>query len=382
MREGGQSSGQLGELIRGLRLTHGWSQSRLASEVCRVSGQCTVTRSEVSRWETGRRIPTPVWLRHLAAALQTPLATFDEAVRTMDRRTLITDLAATAIAPLAAADLIRSGFAAALRSGRPSIEAWQERLEQYGRDYMTQGAGTIRQRLAGDLVLLQQQLEHPQLWAVASKLMTLYGKTFPGSDGAKAAGWYQLAANAADRSGDDDTREWVRGRAAIALGYEGASLPVAAMFANQAVAIGDGRPTLARVNALMGRAHAAAILGDRRTALRLVDDGRRTFDHAGSDEQASDYSVPWWRFNVFTSLLGARIGDEQLVDEAQTAARSALPASLPRFRTHLDMHQGMLLARLGNRDAGATYAQSALDELPPEKHSLTLRMLMDEIKAG
>ena len=247
---------------------------------------------------------------------------------------------------------------------------------------MTHGAEQIRQRLAGDLVILQQQLDVPGLWSVAAKLMTLYGKTFPGSDGAKAAGWYRMAATAADRSGDAETSEWVRGRAAIALGYEGASLPVAAMFAEQAIAIGDGRSTLARVNAIMGRAHAAAIVGDRSTALRLVDDGRRTFDRAGSDEQASDYSVPWWRFNVFTSLLGARIGDEQLVDEAQTAARVALPPALPRFKTHLDMHQGMLLARSGNRDAGAAHAQAALDELPPEKHSLTLRMLMDEIKAG
>jgi len=59
------------------------------------------------------------------------------------------------------------------------------------------------------------------LWAVAARLMTVYGKTIPGADGAKAVKWYRMAAEAADRSGDNGSRVWVRGRAAIALGYEG-----------------------------------------------------------------------------------------------------------------------------------------------------------------
>lgn len=109
-------------LIRDLRLGIGWSQARLADELCRVSSHATVTRETVSRWESGKRTPGPFWLRHLATALQTPLATFDEATR-MERRTLLTDLAATAIAPLAAADLIRAGFSAALTS-KPTDDDW------------------------------------------------------------------------------------------------------------------------------------------------------------------------------------------------------------------------------------------------------------------
>jgi transcriptional regulator with XRE-family HTH domain len=333
----------------------------------------------VSRWENGKRTPGPFWLRHLATVLQVPLSTFDEA--TMERRTLLTDLAAASIAPLAAADLIRHGFTAAL-NGRPTLDAWLARLDQYGRDYMTSGADQIRQRLAADLLVLQQQLETPSMWGVASKLMTLYAKTFPGSDGAKAAGWYRMAAVAADRSGDPDARVWVRGRAAIALGYEGAALGMADVFADQALAATD-RASLGRLNAVMGKAHAAAIRGDRETSLQLVEQGRRVFEVAASpDNQASDYAVPWWRFNVFVSLLGARLGDQRLASDAQAAALPALPASLPRFRTHLEMHQGLMLARAGDRAGGVAAARAALDRLPPEKHSLTLRMLMAEIEAG
>ncbi len=369
----------LSALIRDLRLTVGWSQGRLADELCNVSGHATVTRELVSRWEHGRRNPGPFWLRHLSTVLQVPLATLEEAGR-MERRTFLTDLAATAVAPIAAADLISHGFAAALR-GRPAEDAWRAKLESYGRDYMTMGAAEIRRRLAADLIVLQQQLETPGMWDIAARLMTLYGKTFPGSDGAKAAGWYRIAAAAADRSGDASARAWVRGRAAIALGYEGASLSVADMFAGQALAI-SGRPSLGHLNAIMGKAHAAALRGDGRTALELLAQGQRVFDAAGSgDEEASDYAVPWWRFNVFTSLLAARLGDEQLASRTQDAARASLPPALPRFATHLEMHRGMMLARAGDRAGGAAYAREALDKLPPEKHSLTLRMLLAEITA-
>ncbi|HLK79230.1 MAG TPA: helix-turn-helix transcriptional regulator [Streptosporangiaceae bacterium] len=367
----------IGTLIRDLRSAAGWSQSRLAGELHAVSGRDTVTRELISRWENGGRAPGPFWLRHLAAALQVPLSLLEEAER-MERRVFLTDIAGAAVAPLVASDLISHGFASALGS-RPSQETWDGRVAAYGRDYMTLGAAEIRQRLAGDLVILQQQLETPRMWAVAARLMTLYAKTFPGADGGKASGWYRMAAAAADRSGDPGTRVWVRGRAAIALGYEGASLGLADLFAGQAAAAGGG-PSLGLLNAVMGRAHAAAIRGDRAGALALLAEGRRVFDAAGSgDGEQSDYAVPWWRMNVYVSLLAARLGDERLAGQAADAAAAALPQSLPRFATHLELHRGLLLARAGDRAGGIAHARAAMDALPPERHSLTLRMLMEEI---
>lgn len=38
-----------------------------------------------------------------------------------------------------------------------------------------------------------------------------------------------------------------------------------------------------------------------------------------------------------------------------------------------------MLVRAGDRAEGIRTARDAMDVLPPEKHSLTLRMLMDEI---
>ncbi|MGY1942564.1 DNA-binding protein [Nocardia asiatica] len=187
-----------------------------------------------------------------------------------------------------------------------------------------------------------------------------------------------MAAEAADRSEDEQTRIWVRGRAAIALGYEGAALRVAGLFADQALSLSD-KPSLGRLNAIMGKAHAAVLRGDHGTGRALMEEGRRVFDKSGSYEQTSDYAVPWWRMNVFLSLLAARLGDEKVAVASQEQARRELPAELPRFATHLELHRDLMLVRAGDRPEGVRAARTAMNALPPEKHSLTLRMLMDEI---
>ncbi|MEV0032219.1 helix-turn-helix transcriptional regulator [Nocardia sp. NPDC050793] len=365
-----------GKLIRDLRQARGWSQGRLADALSKHSGQ-PISREYISRrWESCKSVPSPFWLRHLAAVLDVPLAVMESDV---NRRQFLSTVAATTIAPGVASDLLAEGFSARLRGKGPGVDEWAHTLTGYGADYMTSGAAEIQQRLVIDLAVIQQQCDTQQMWAHAARLMTLYAKTFPGSDGSRAVTWYRMATEAADRSENIDTRVWVRGRAAIALGYEGASLPIAEMFADQALAISD-RPSLGRLNAIYGKAHAAAITGDTDTARALDAEGRRAFDQAGSeDSEASDYAVPYWRLGVFRSLLRARLGDESETVDAQDEARRYLPPTLPRFATHLEMHRGLMLVRAGDREGGTAYARAALDALPPEKHSLTLRMLMDEI---
>lgn len=366
----------IGGLIKDLREARGWSQGCLADAINEAFGTC-LSREYISRWERSKVAPGRYYLRCLSAVLDVPLAVLEGELK---RRTFLTDVAATTIAPVVASDLLTAGFASRLRGG-PSADEWESRLTTYGTEYMSLGAVDIQRRVTGELVVVQQQLENPRLWSVASRLMTLYAKTFPGTDGTKAVNWYRLAVEAADESGDDQARVWVRGRAAIALGYEGASLGVADLFANQAMAISD-KPSLGLLNAIMGKAHTAAIRGDKETARHFLTEGHRVFDAAGSDDQVSDYAVPWWRMNVYVSLLAARLGDESTAIAAQDAALHELPKVLPRFATHLEMHKGLMLARSGDRQAGAEYARKALGALPTEKHSLTLRLLLAEVKGG
>ncbi|KJY41501.1 XRE family transcriptional regulator [Streptomyces sp. NRRL B-1568] len=64
----------IGANIRRLREERGWSQARLAREVCKAAGVIgdPVGRQEISRWETGKRTPRE-WLSFLAAALGVPV---------------------------------------------------------------------------------------------------------------------------------------------------------------------------------------------------------------------------------------------------------------------------------------------------------------------
>ncbi|MFV0134683.1 helix-turn-helix transcriptional regulator [Streptomyces sp. HMX87] len=69
----------VGANIRRERERLGWSQARLAREVCRAAGVQgePVGRQEVSRWERGKRTPRE-WLPFLAAALAVPVEALGE----------------------------------------------------------------------------------------------------------------------------------------------------------------------------------------------------------------------------------------------------------------------------------------------------------------
>lgn len=323
------------------------------------------SKSHLSNVETGKR-----------AATSDVVLAYEQALgEVVKRRGLLTGLAAGVVAPMAVSELIHHGFAAAL-DGRDAEEEWTERAVNLGRDYMQVGASELQTRLAGDLVVVQQHLGTPVMWGVAARMLTTYGKTTGEAD--EAVRWYRLAAVAADRSGDTDLRVWVRGRAALALGYEGARLPVAHDLAEQAIALSD-QASLGRLNALMARAHVAGIRGDRASALRDLDQARRVFDRAGSHEQISDFAVPEWRMATFTSMLLSRLGDPRAV-EAQDAADATRPATLPRFATHIEMHRGLMMAKAGDRAGGVTYAREALSALPPERHSQSLRLMLAEVE--
>ncbi|MFY1577808.1 helix-turn-helix domain-containing protein [Verrucosispora sp. WMMD703] len=73
----------LGPMVARLRLAKGWSQSRLAAELCAAAGVSTLSRHEVSRWERQVRVPGRFWRGWLAlvlAAPASPLATGPDAL--------------------------------------------------------------------------------------------------------------------------------------------------------------------------------------------------------------------------------------------------------------------------------------------------------------
>lgn len=217
---------------------------------------------------------------------------------------------------------------------------------------------------------------------MAARLLTVHGKTMPSADGDRTSAirWYNLGAATADRSGDVDARVWARGRAALALAYEGAELPVAQRFADDALAISD-RPSGGQLNALLALAHIHGIRGDAASAVTVLDDARRVFEATAPHDEISDFAIPEWRFAIHESMLFSRLGYEYGAMEAQAVVERERPRRLTRFATHVELHRGLMMAKAGDTASGVAYARAALAELPPHKHSLSLRLMMDEIEA-
>lgn len=352
---------ELGERLRAARTAAGLTLAQVAKYV-----PCSA--SQLSNMEAGRRAIFP----------DVPLA-YERAVREatdVNRRGLLTHLAAATIAPAAATELIRHGFTEALKR-RPSVDEWRNRLDHYGRDYMLRGAPLVQADLTGDLVVMQQGADVPHMWDVTAKSLAIYGKTTAGPR--EAIEWYRLASVAAERSGDMDTRVWTAGRAALALGYEGAALPTALRFADEALELTD-KPTGGRLNALMGKVHVLALRGQDDEARRLWDEAQRTYDAISPDDTVSDFNYPFWRFGVVASLLFSRIGDEQEADRWQTLSDRHRPSTMERFKTHIELHRGLMMARAGDQAGGVAYAEAALAALPAQKRSQSLTLMLEEIK--
>lgn len=66
-------------VLAALRQSRGLSQTRLAELLNESSGRITMTRSEISRWERGARVPSTYWLKWLAGALDVTLEQLEQA---------------------------------------------------------------------------------------------------------------------------------------------------------------------------------------------------------------------------------------------------------------------------------------------------------------
>lgn len=71
----------VGEMIRQARNSLGYSQYAVADELVRISGNDSLTREQVARWERGKRIPGPYWRQWICAVLQLSISDVDVAVR-------------------------------------------------------------------------------------------------------------------------------------------------------------------------------------------------------------------------------------------------------------------------------------------------------------
>ncbi|MFC4079212.1 helix-turn-helix domain-containing protein [Amycolatopsis samaneae] len=74
-----RAAAEIRSLLAERRMAKGWSQCDLAHELFALSGNSSVTREDISRWERGKRIPGPYWRHWLSDVLDMPCHTLDVA---------------------------------------------------------------------------------------------------------------------------------------------------------------------------------------------------------------------------------------------------------------------------------------------------------------
>ncbi|WP_166355551.1 helix-turn-helix domain-containing protein [Phytoactinopolyspora limicola] len=76
-----ESGAPIWDVIRHAREEEGLSQRELAENLAVLSGNSSITRDDVKRWESGKRIPRPRWRYWLSRALHIPAELLETAAR-------------------------------------------------------------------------------------------------------------------------------------------------------------------------------------------------------------------------------------------------------------------------------------------------------------
>jgi transcriptional regulator with XRE-family HTH domain len=300
------------ELLRQLRREAGRTQDEQADAINAVSGRATMTRREVSRYESGKNVPTDRTLGHIAAACGVPLEPLlreanaararrkkreDREAEDQDdvkRRTLLE----TAIAGAAAAAEPWGRLAYALthesRIDFESVSVLIDHAAQLHVAELNETARSLQSRVEAHLdaitaVLPRAGAHERALTIAAGETAALAGwVAWDLGEHEKAAAYYRATEQCANQAGHPPLR-------ALALGYAsyGAPTPARAMeLLSQASldARGPGNATAAAWT--LGRlAEEAAQSGDKTGALRALDQARFAYDFADhTSEQA------WVRF--------------------------------------------------------------------------------------
>ncbi|QLQ37061.1 helix-turn-helix domain-containing protein [Micromonospora robiginosa] len=390
----------LGPLLAELRAARGWSQQRLAAELCAASGVPTLTRHEVSRWERQLRLPGDFWSAWLATVLGVPgelLAEAGARSRRLGATPARVDAAGSrarlALLTLAhrwAADPTGGALAGPLADGLPPPAARSGRAGQPApagpADPPGEGGLAVLRRWddllgGGDLTgygarRLRRVVRGHRLAGPAGRRRLLPEL----AESAQLAGW--LAADAGDLTGGLVAYRLAL-RAALAAGDRPLAGHVLGSASHLLAGAGDpaGALTLARIGYAAGRAGASAGLRAlllHRVALAAALAGRRRAagqalagaDRAGTPDPGRE---PPWLYWLDEAELAAMTG-RTLVAVGRPAAAVALLAPVvagSRGRPRRAAVYGAWLAR----------AHLRLDAVP-EACTVAGAALLDAVRSG
>ncbi|MFF4453748.1 helix-turn-helix domain-containing protein [Streptomyces goshikiensis] len=404
-----------GELLRQLRRSAGRSQDEHAQAINAASGQQTVTRREVSRYENGENVPTNRTLGHIAVACGVPLELLlqeakaarrrrrkkddaeGEALDDVNRRTMLGG--AVAGAAVAAEPWGRLAYALS-KGARIDLESVSALIDHAARlhvDELSESARTLQNRVESHLDAITAAL--PRVGAHERALTIAAGETaalagwiaWDLGELDRAAAYYRVTSQCAKEAGHPPLR-------ALALGYAsyGAPTPGKALeMLSQATQDVRGHGNATAAAWVLGRyAEEAAQSGDDAGALRALEQARFAYDFANhTSEQAWVRFVTPYRMDSLALSVYGELKRQELTATADSAVErlgKELPDSgvvvLGDLSAALlrggDVDRGIYVARQFAAAAeskpntmGRQRAQSIAAWLPDTEHDLASHLM-------
>lgn len=276
------------------------------------------------------------------------------------RRTALSLLGTVTAIGMSAPQLIAESLRESILSA-VGTDDWHDIAIEYGQRFMIDSPTVFRKRITGDLLILRQAISATDSngsQLTAPRLMMLHGMVSANlGNTAEAARWYRAARLAADRTGDEQLRQWVRGREAFRRGYEGASPNEVLLMSAD---VHD-------VEAKLAAAQASARRSERTEALRSL---RKAYKiHEASDQsEATIYAMPPWRMELSSAYVHALLGDVNGC-ESHLAAVSP-PLSVQRWESQLEIQRAVALARSGDAITGMLTADKVMRTTPKKSIQL------------
>ncbi|MER6695685.1 twin-arginine translocation signal domain-containing protein [Streptomyces fimicarius] len=386
----------IGALLRGSREAAGLTREEQASVLQAAQGGKWFDPENLKRWETERRLPTPIWHALLAECYGRSTEEIVRAVvasrrhrrlyrlidqekreegSVVDRRQFLgVAAAATGMAGVPDISEARQGINAGLSASDGSDLAYLNgAFERHRGGYRGRPPHEVLEQMKADLDLLRELLGRPHPAAVRKDL----ARTAAGITGLvaviqhdrgeqrDAVGWFATAEQAARESGDRHMLAWVLSRhAMVPLNYGAPN--AAAVMAMRARAEAGRSPSAAAALAAAVTARSLASVGDREGALRAVGDARATAARLDSAQVADTwFGYPPQKHHVHLSQAFTLMGRtrEAYAEQESALALTKAPSVMTRALVAVD---GAACVRADGDPA--TAAGLALDvwrQLPP-----------------
>ncbi|MFD9453457.1 helix-turn-helix domain-containing protein [Streptomyces sp. NPDC059985] len=342
----------------------------------------------IKRWETGRRIPTPVWYPAISAAYGISLDAIRTAVAAsrrwrreygqesadVERRRFMGVATAAGLAVLPGIAQARENIEAGLggAGSEADLAYLQAAFERHRGGYNGRSPDTVLAEMHTDLDLLAQVMRRPHPAADRTEL----ARTAAGiaglvaivqhdrGDQADAFRWFATAERAGRESGDRRMTAWVLARQAMVPLNYGAP-EAAARIAAQARREAGENPTGAGALAAAVAARALAASGNTAAAHAAINDVKSLAERLDGAESADTwFGYPEQKHHVHLSQAYTLLGDTQAAYREQDTTLELTGSPSVMTRALIAVDTATCLRVDGDHAEAATMAVGVWERLP------------------